>query len=140
MLEKKHSIILFSSSFFILKLSILLYSMGFKYISFMYFILFLTSINHWKTPKYDNKRKADMIMVFITTTTSVVYSWLYNKYSLEYNITVLYSFILYLISNIFYTHGYFLASTLIHSKIHLICLVGNYKTYNLISKLNFQEY
>lgn len=138
MLEKKHSFILLISSFSMLKLSHILYCLDFKKISFMYFVLFLTSINHWKDPAYDTKRLIDIVMVLLTTLTSSVYIYLNSKYWIEYNITILYCISLYLMSNVFYKHDYFLLSTIFHSKLHLTCLIGNYKAYKNwpIEKLN----
>ncbi len=127
MLDKQYSNILFSSSFFMLILSVFLYYLDFKIVSLLYFILFMTSINHWKNPDYNIKRLIDIYMVMITTVVSLVYAP-----SLEldldyfmYNITAFYTLLLFIVSNLFFIQKDYLISTLLHSKIHLICLVGN---------------
>lgn len=132
MLEKRYANILLISSFSILKLSYLLHSMGFNKIAFVYFLLFLTSVNHWKNPAYDSKRHVDIAMVIITTIMSSFYTLIQKKYYIEYHTTAFYCLALYMMSNLFYKHEYYFLSTIAHAKIHLTCLIGNYKIYKLL--------
>jgi len=119
--------ILYISSFFILILAFYLSTIGNIKISILYFLLFITSINHWSSPTYGIKRNMDLVMVFITTIVSIIYmseEWLYH-------FIVMYTLFLFYLSYYFQSKDYILTSTLLHSKIHLTCLVGNAYFYSI---------
>jgi hypothetical protein len=105
-----------------LLLSIYLNKIGYVKTSILYLMLFFTSINHWKNPSYevyDAKRILDISMVIISISKSIIYI---NK--IEYNLVVLYTLILFYFSKFFDKNNKYL-SVLLHSKIHLTCLIGN---------------
>lgn len=131
MLEKKYSNILFLSSFYILILSLYLYKLKFKKISKIYFLLFLTSINHWRNPKYDIKRNIDISMVWISTIISGMYSYRKKMHYLYIPVLV-YIIIIFQLSKYFYNKNKIFLSTILHSKIHFICFIGNSYLYTLI--------
>jgi hypothetical protein len=127
MLESKYSNILLGTSFSMLLLATFLYYLEFKQVAFLYLVLFITSINHWKNPNYDLKRTIDIYMVMITTIVGMVYASELN-YDLDYYmyyITAFYTLLLFVMSNLLYRQNEYLSSILIHGKIHLICLIGN---------------
>lgn len=127
MIEKKYSDILLLSSFSMLFLSMFLLYLDFIFPSILYFLLFVTSINHWKNPNYDLKRIIDIFMVFLTTMIGMVYATKIDRdlnYAM-YHITAFYCLLLFILSNLLTFQQDYMISTLLHSKIHLICFIGN---------------
>jgi hypothetical protein len=129
MIDKKYSVILFGSSFFILILSMYLYKLGYSFISILYLLLFLTSICHWYKPEYGIKRNLDISMVVITTCASLTYFY----HDIGYNLIVLYTLLLFAGSYHFQKLNYMYISTILHSNIHLTCLIGNAYYYKNLS-------
>lgn len=139
MINKRFSNILLISSFSMFILSIFLYFLEFKTASLLYFILFLTSVNHWRNPNYDTKRIIDIGMVMITTCMGMLYATGLNS-DLDfymYYLTAFYTLLLFITSNLLFKQEYFLLSTLFHSKIHLICSIGNAMMFYCLKQENF---
>lgn len=128
MIERKYSNILYGSSFFILILSMRLFAMGYPRMSEMYFLLFLTSINHWKNPGYNLKRLVDISAVVVSTLIGGFYMYYLGRHH-TYAIITLYTLCLFGLSGYFHKINYMYTSTFLHSKIHLVCLLGNMYLY-----------
>jgi len=127
MLDQKYSNVLFCSSFAMLALSIFLVYLDFRQVAVLYFVLFVTSINHWKNPGYNVKRMIDIYMVMITTVVGMVYATGLDS-ELDfymYNVTAFYTLVLFVTSGLLFAQKDYMLSVLFHSKIHLICAVGN---------------
>lgn len=62
-LPYKYSKFLFFSSFSMLIATIISYITNDIYITLYFFILFLTSINHWRRPEYGLRRDIDLFIV-----------------------------------------------------------------------------
>ena len=61
----KYSKFLFLSSFSMLIASLISYIMNDSYITLYFFILFITSINHWRRPEYGIRRNIDLFIVMM---------------------------------------------------------------------------
>jgi len=62
---RKYSKFMFYSSFSMLVAAFISYIMNDIYITSYFFILFLTSINHWRRPEYGMRRNIDLLMVYL---------------------------------------------------------------------------
>jgi hypothetical protein len=93
------------------------------YMSIFPFLSFLSSVNHWRDPRYDWKRSIDLIVVrnSITVHSILAYSM---KYSLYYYYLLAVSLALYPLSWYFYNKKQYLISTYIHCLYHITCNMG----------------
>ena len=98
--NKKHSNLLFSSSFLFLISCILSFIYNIYDYCFLLFCLFFTSINYWRKPTLSLRRNIDICCAIVSFT--------YHKYTLFSNINIISIICLY-IGISFYFFGIFLS-------------------------------
>lgn len=134
-IEKKYSNIMFTSSFLMLPLSIHAYKLNFKKSSAINFLLFCSSINYWRDPRYGKRRNFDILTTSIQVLMNLKMANKMNSQMnrFKYYFVLSYVIMLYKISWV-YHYDYPLFSSLCHSMIHVIGFCGNYLMYYKVKK------
>ena len=123
-LDYKYSKFLFYTSFLIgLSFMVALYFNN-NYISIYLFLLFLSSINFWRKPKYGLRRNIDRIMIYIGSFNILYYIFLLNS---EFNKKIiLYLFICIIFFNIMENIYFYLKLNkwiIFHMAIHIYVFI-----------------
>lgn len=127
--DKKHSNLLFCSSFLFFINSIISYTFEIYDYSYLLFCLFLTSINYWRKPTLSLRRNIDIFFAIV--------SFLYHKYSMLNNI---YRYIIPItllwFGVIFYLTGIFLSKKKNTSFSYMSCVFAYFYKFILCNLYN----
>jgi len=118
-LPKEHSEVLFWISFLIFFTTIYAFSKQKYDISVICFLIFLTSINHWRDPRFGFRRNIDMVAVGLGFLYILVRAILLNIHSILFWVFYLVVVILYPLGWYVQGLGYIWESTYIHGLLHL---------------------
>jgi len=116
--DKKHSNLLFCSSFLFFVNSIISYMFEIYDYCYLLFCLFLTSINYWRKPTLSLRRNIDIFFA--------IFSFMYHKYSMlndVYNyaipIILLYSGIIFYLIGVYISKDKMYLSVICHILLHI---------------------
>lgn len=133
-IQKKYSNILLASSCLSFPLSLYAYSLNLKKYVLLNILLFLSSINYWRDPRFGFRRNIDIIMVFIHILVNLKTALTMNRFDkrLMYYCALMTAIYFYKKSWDYHETNPLL-STMCHSYIHVICFTGNSFMYYTIS-------
>ncbi len=130
-LPREYYIILWHTSWCALISSVFAFYKEFYDFSFLCFIVFLTSINYWKYPINNWRRKVDMFCVYITIIYKIIKA--YNiKHNIYYYSALTFALSFYMFSLYFSKKNKLWLSTLSHSMLHIFGNISNIILYILI--------
>ena len=119
MIPKDQADLLFTLSFLILITSIYAFSQKKYDIAIISFVAFLTSIAHWRDPKYGTIRNIDVIVIHFGYFYILLGAIILKIKSVLFWSCVLLVAILYYFGRVLYLNGYVWLSVIIHCAVHL---------------------